>query len=104
MVGVMFLGLDYVVCARAQALCPWGPIVGKVSFAIDGFVEWVGKGLGVRYGYVPYFPNRATEVFLLILSLILPWLLWFVTGVSVYLLAHCVRDLRPSSDRQSRRG
>jgi len=78
--------VDYAFCARAQSRCLWGLPAEKTERACDFLVQHVGRLLGVRYGYLPYFPNSGTRMFLSGLGFVLPWLLWFLLGVSAYFI------------------
>ena len=83
--------LDFLVCGRSTR----GPLCG-VLLSIDRVcqdcIEHIGRLFGARYGYVPYFPNTATKVFLDLLGYTLPWVSFFILGVLAYAVAHRIRS------------
>jgi hypothetical protein len=99
MIGIGFLiavgFLDFSICGRSIT-CPLDAFTNRIGHAYDAFIQQIGRALGARYGYVPYFPNRATQVFLNTLALTLPWLCFFVLGIFAYLVVRLVRDRRDS--------
>ena len=91
--GIVVMVIDYFVCGRKLASCPWGVMAENIGYWYDGLIHHIGRALGVRYGYVPYFPNRATQMFLLVLAETLPWVSFFLLGVFIGGLARTVLRL-----------
>jgi hypothetical protein len=82
--------LDFSVCGHSST-CPLNAITSGIDRNYDAFIQHIGRRLGARYGYVPYFPNRATRVFLNTLAMALPWFCFFLMGVFTYLAVSIVR-------------
>jgi len=102
--GLALTVLDYLACGLTQAGCPWRLLMDRISDAYDALVHVVGHALGVRYGYVPYYPYRATQVFLAILALVLPWLSWFLLGTIVHSAVRIARRQNPPQDQPQKTG
>jgi hypothetical protein len=100
--GMAFAALDYAVCGRSGTGCPWKTLSDRIGFGFDVLLHRVGQSLGVRYGYVPYFPNRATQIFLATLAVGLPWLSWFLLGIVVYGVVHFICGRAPAQNRPTR--
>jgi hypothetical protein len=92
--GMAFLAavglLDFLACGRSS-YCPLNAFLARIESVFEALVQHIGRALGARYGYVPYFPNQATQVFLHILALTLPWLSSFLLGIIAYLIVRAVR-------------
>ena len=85
LIGIVFSFVDSIICHSLQMNCPWGGFTQKIDETCNAVVHYVGRTMGVRYGYMPYFPNHATDVFLSILGFTFLWLMWFTAGVLLYL-------------------
>ena len=98
--GLALTALDYLACGRTQAPCPWAALTNRISYAYDSLVHHLGHVFGVHYGYVPYFPSRATQVFLAIVALTLPWASWFLLGIIVRAVVRMVRPRTTVHDQR----
>jgi hypothetical protein len=101
--GVAILTIDYVTCGRGQAVCPWEQFADKLGYVYAAAIQYVGRALGARmYGYVPYYPNRAIQVFLIGLGVTLPWVIFFLLGVLFNVAVSLFRNrIRPQDNRPS---
>ena len=90
-VGFVFSALDTLVCIQRGHTCPWEGPVTKIGYAYDAVVRYIGGAFGVRFGYVPYYPNRATQIFLAVLAPFLVWSSWFLLGIILHTIVHATR-------------
>ena len=100
-VGIVVMAADYLACGRAYGSCPWSTLAQNTGYAYDAVIHCIGRTMGVRYGYVPYFPSHTTQVFLSILNITLPWLTWFMLGVLVHAIIRLVRNSVRSQDKHA---
>ena len=77
----------------------WDVTAGRYDSLLERLIRFIGRHLGVRYGYIPYFPNRGAELFLDTLRFALPVLAWFLFGVIVRGFVMVVRKAVGTSTR-----
>lgn len=104
MMGILGLivasAVDYIFCGKIR--CRLGALTEYTAQASETVVHQIGKALGVRYGYIPYFPSRATQISLSILDIATPLLIWFILGVLVYVLSDLLRKSGRAPDERIR--
>ena len=93
MTGILGLVLastaDYIFCRKTN--CRLGALTEYTARASETMAHQIGRALGARYQYIPYFPSHATQIFLSVLDILTPLLIWFVLGVLTYFIVRLVR-------------
>jgi hypothetical protein len=97
---IVAAAVDYIFCGKNK--CRLGALTEYTAEASETIVHHIGKALGVRYEYVPYFPSRTTQIFLSALDIATPLLIWFVLGVGMYVVVRLLRNLLRFQDSHVR--